>query len=188
MSTVCTVLRSWSRGCTHLHNACTPHTAACRVSQGFVPSGDAVPSPDSAGRAGGIGSDIMGDVMDTMHAAVKGDKTRAAADIADMARHQSSGKLDSLCHVSDNVEPLVHHLSLSALRCGNHCYSSMQFALLRSATCCLRQRLQVSSRRCGSKARRPTAQCVVGTAVSCTIGMTISSLPRSETSSGLLIG
>jgi hypothetical protein len=39
----------------------------------------------------------MGDMMDMMHAASKGDKTRAAADIADMARHQSSGKQDALC-------------------------------------------------------------------------------------------
>lgn len=64
-----------------------------RVSNaGFEPGSDAVPSPDVAGRAGGIGADIMGDMMDMMGAAGKGDAKRAAADIADMARHQSSGE------------------------------------------------------------------------------------------------
>jgi hypothetical protein len=51
-----------------------------------VPSGDATPSPDSASRTGGIGSDVMGDMVDMVHAAVKGDSKRATADIVDMAR------------------------------------------------------------------------------------------------------
>jgi len=61
-------------------------------SAGFEPGADAVPSPDVAGRAGSIGADIMGDMMDMMGAAGKGDAKRAAADIADMARHQNSGE------------------------------------------------------------------------------------------------
>lgn len=51
-----------------------------------MPSPDATPSPDRAGRAGGIGGDVMGDMVDMVHAAVKGDSKRATADMLDMAR------------------------------------------------------------------------------------------------------
>ncbi len=66
--------------------------ALCRVSGGgFVPSDDAVESPGNAGQGGGIGADIMGDMMDMMGAAGKDDK-RAARDVADMARQSNSGE------------------------------------------------------------------------------------------------
>lgn len=53
---------------------------------------DAIPSPDTAGRSGGVGADVMGDMMGMMGAAVKGDDKRAARDVADMARQQNSGE------------------------------------------------------------------------------------------------
>lgn len=53
---------------------------------------DSVLSPETAGRAGGLGADVVGDMVDMVGAAVKGDSRRALRDGEDMARHGMSGE------------------------------------------------------------------------------------------------
>lgn len=47
------------------------------------------PDPVTPGPVLGIGSVIMGDIVDALLAALRGDHQRVAADVADMARCQS---------------------------------------------------------------------------------------------------
>lgn len=60
-----------------------------RVSRSFVTKSDAVPSVDNPGPVVGISSAIMGDMMDALWAAFRGDHKKVAADVVDMARCQN---------------------------------------------------------------------------------------------------
>lgn len=79
-----------------------------------MPSPDATPSPDSAGRAGGIGSDVMGNMVDMVHAAVKGDSKRATADMLDTARPSGERECE---HVHALGRCTAQHSLGTALRC-----------------------------------------------------------------------
>lgn len=60
----------------------------CRAADaGFVPEeSNATPDPDSAGQAGGVAANAMGDMTDMLGAMFSGDTRRAGQDIADMSR------------------------------------------------------------------------------------------------------
>jgi hypothetical protein len=59
---------------------------------GFVPQeSNATPDPDSAGQAGGVAANAMGDMTDMLGAMFSGDTRRAGQDIADMSRTPEGG-------------------------------------------------------------------------------------------------
>lgn len=56
---------------------------------GFVPrESNAVPDPDAAGQAGGVGADAVGDMADMVGAMFSGDQKRVGHDVADMTRQR----------------------------------------------------------------------------------------------------
>lgn len=65
---------------------------------GFVPpeneSPGAVPNPDSAGTAGGIGSETMGNMVDAMDAVMHEDQSRAAEDLQNITANGRSGAVN----------------------------------------------------------------------------------------------
>jgi hypothetical protein len=60
---------------------------ACSASSsGFVASGDAAPSPEAAGQAGGPGMAAMGDMMDAFEGAFSGDGKRVERAVEDLTQ------------------------------------------------------------------------------------------------------
>ncbi|WIA12273.1 hypothetical protein OEZ85_012333 [Tetradesmus obliquus] len=70
---------------------------ASAKSSGFVASGDASPSPEAAGQAGGPGLGAMGDIVDAVGGAFSGDGKRVERAVEDLT-HEGQG-------VSRNAKP-----------------------------------------------------------------------------------
>jgi hypothetical protein len=69
----------------------TSSTVLCSAkASGFEASGDASPSPEAAGQAGGPGVGMMGDIMDAMGGAFAGDGKRVEKAVEDLT-HQGTG-------------------------------------------------------------------------------------------------